>query len=166
MKEDIKKKMEALLSAYSTKKKPQAPPRKTGDEPEMIEFRQRFRQLATEVIVPAFRDAADLLKRHGHDCELDQRKATESATGEEIFLSVTLRIYPAGYGRTFFQDSEPPYVCVMPDEANKQVKVLAGRSLPEKPRKPTERILPPDQLNADVVMEEVLAVLQDVLATD
>lgn len=166
MKEDIKKKMEALLSAYEGKKKPQAPPPKTGDQPQMIEFRQRFRQLSTEVIVPAFRDAADLLKRHGHDCELDQRKATETATGEEIFLSVTLRIYPAGYGRTFFQDGEPPYVCLMPEEARKQVKILAGRSLPGRPRKPTARVIPLEDLNADVVMEEVLAVLQDVLAEE
>jgi len=166
MKDDIKKKMEALLSAYDAKKKPKAPPPKTGEEPEMVEFRQKFRRLCTETIVPAFRDAGDLLKRHGHDCDLDQRKATEGATGEEIFLSVTLRIFPAGFGRTFFQEIEPPYVCVMPDEAGKKVKIVAGRSMPGKPRKPTARTLPLEELNAEIVMEEVLAVLQDVLAEE
>jgi len=162
MPDDIRKKMEALLSAHSGRK---APPKadKKGDDPHMLNFRQEFKKLCEDVVLPALRDTAELLRHHGHDCDVEEQEATEVATGEKITLNCRMRIFPAGFGRTFFQKSEPPYVCVMPEEQLKTVRVIAGTSLPSKPRKPTSNDYAMSEINAEVIEQECFGVLQAIL---
>jgi len=162
MPDDFKKRMEALLSAHGGKK---APPKEDEpkDDPKMINFRMRFRKLCEDVVLPALRDTADLLKRHGHDCDVEEQEATEVASGETLTLNVRMRIFPVGYGRTFFQQSEPPYICVMPEETRQMVRVLAGTSLPGKPRRPTSNDYTFEAMNRDVIENEAFAVVQTIL---
>jgi hypothetical protein len=162
MKDELMKKMEALLAAHKGK---QAPPRpQQQEETKMLDARRQFRKLCHDVLLPALQDMADMLRKHGHDCEVEAQKATETATGEELTLNVRLRIFPAGYSRALFRDAEPPYVCVMHDEAQRNARVVAGTSLPDKPRKPTANEYPMDQLTREMIETEVLNILQTILS--
>ena len=166
MPDDMKKKMEAFLSAHGGKRAPLKPVVTPELEAAMMNFRQQFRTLCQDVVWPALRDTAALLRRHGHDSDLEEQEATELATGEKLTLNVRMRIFPAGFGRTLFQKHEPPYVCVLPEESTQQVRILSGTSLPGKERKPTANDYEIAQINREVIEGEVLGVLQTILAEE
>ncbi|HUT33439.1 MAG TPA: hypothetical protein VNE39_08180 [Planctomycetota bacterium] len=165
MPDEVRKRMEALLSSRSPKK---APPREEilKEDPRMVTFRQEFRRFCKNIVMPALVDAERLLKRHGHDCEVEEETATEIATGEKLALSARMRIFPAGWGRGYFQKSEPPYIWVTPDEANHKVRVLTGTALPGKERPPTANEYTLEQLNKEAIELEVLNVLQVILGEE
>jgi len=162
MPDDIRRKMEALLSAHAGKK---ATPSEQvhKEDPVMATFRQEFRRFCRDTVMPALVDAERLLKRHGHDSEVEEETATEVATGEKLVLSARMRIFPSGWGRGYFQKSEPPYIWVRPDEARQTVRVLTGTSLPGKERPPTANEYTLQQITKETIEMEVLNVLQVIL---
>ncbi len=165
MADDIRKKMVALLSAHKGKAAaPSAPAHK--EDPTMTTFRQQFRAFCKDIVMPALSDAERLLKVHGHDSEVEEETATEVATGETLVLSARMRIFPSGYGRGYFQKSEPPYIWVRPDEARQLVRVLTGTSLPGKDHPPTANEYTLQQVTKETIESEVLSVLQVILGSE
>ncbi len=162
MPDDVRKKLEALLAARSPRKAP-APDATPKEDPKMATFRRQFRQFCQDIVLPALNDAASLLKKHGHDCDVEAHEATETATGETITFYVRLRIFPAGWGRAFFQAQEPPYIWVMPDEPNQRVRILTGTSLPGQERPPSAREAALEDITREAVELEVLNVVQVIL---
>jgi hypothetical protein len=163
--DDPKKKMEELLKAYE--KKQEGPkPMKGQDEAAVKAFRQEFRQLCEGVVRPTLNGLSDMFRRHGHDCEVKEQTATEAATGNELVLQLRMTIVPAGVRRSAFGDAEPPYLCVMPEEGAKRVRVLAGTAMPGKPRRPTVNHYTIAEVSGEVVEREVLAVLQAILGEE
>ncbi len=162
MPDDVRKKLEALLSARSVKKAP-VPDATPKEDPKMVTFRQEFRKFCQDIVLPALNDAASLLKKHGHDCDVEAHEATETSTGETITLYARLRIFPSGWGRAFFQTQEPPYIWVMPDEANRRVRILIGTSLPGQQRPPSAHEATLQDINREAVEQEVLNVVQVIL---
>jgi len=160
--DDPKKKMEELLKAYQ--KKQEAPaPMKDQEEEAVKAFRREFQQLCDQVVRPTLKGLTDLFRRHGHDCDLDEQTATESATGNELTLQLRMTIIRAGVRRSAFADTEPPYLCVMPDERQKKVRMLASTAMPGKARRPTANTYGVPEVTTEVVEREVLAVLQAIL---
>ena len=165
MADDIRKKMEALLSAH--KGKAALPSEQVHKEdPTMLTFRQEFRTFCKDIVMPALVDAERLLRRHGHDSEVEEETAVEIATGEKLVLSARMRIFPSGFGRGYFQKSEPPYIWVRPDEARQKVRVLTGTSLPGKDRPPTANEYSLQEVTKETIEMEVLTVLQVILGEE
>lgn len=162
MPEEFRKRMEALLRAHDGEK---APPKQDilREDPAMATFRKQFRKLCIEVVLPALNDAASLLKKHGHDCDVESPDATETATGEKLSLYARIRIFPSGWGRAFFQDKEPPYIWVMPEETGEKARILTNAALPNHDRPPSVRELPLQDVTREVVDEDVFNVLQVIL---
>ncbi|MBM4034660.1 MAG: hypothetical protein FJ291_23190 [Planctomycetes bacterium] len=165
MPDDIRKRMEALLSAHKARTAVQEEPAVKVD-PEMAEFRNQFRKLCLDIVVPALNDAASLLKKHGHDCDVEAPEATETASGEKMNLYARIRIFPSGWGRTFFQKGEPPYVWIVPEEARRCVRILTRSALPDHDRPPTANEYAVQHVTKDIVEQEIFNVLQVILGGD
>ena len=98
MKNENKKKLESILSAFESKYKNlmKEQESKTGARKEFLDG---FKRLCDEKIKPVMNEIGQILREKGHDFIIHDRRENKNEKGGTFDSRITMEIYPNGKGR-------------------------------------------------------------------